>query len=106
MDVPTACYTAMRLTKYFTLLFFCLSAPTMASSSYPQHSGDSPFSFSIVAEPSAEFPLSDRQPGTLDSYKFSDSEQYQIQVELPVSRYVEMLQKRYQMALFHPRQGW
>jgi len=60
----------------------------MASSSYPQHSGDSPFSFSIIAEPSAEFPLSDRQPGTLDSYKFSDSEQYQIQVELPVSRYI------------------
>ncbi|WP_019527987.1 hypothetical protein [Dasania marina] len=55
---------------------------------YPPHSGNSPFDFTIIGDPSAEYQISDKSSGNLDRYQPSDSRDYQISVSLPIKRYV------------------
>ena len=41
-----------------------------AANSFPPHQGDSPWSFSVIAEPSDTFVVNDRDSATIDRYLF------------------------------------
>lgn len=68
--------------------FLLTSLAANSNNLYPPHIGDSPFDFTIIGNPSAEFQISDRNAGNLDYYRPADSRDYQITVNLPISRYV------------------
>lgn len=57
-----------------------------AASSFPPHRGDSPWSFTVVTEPSDTFVVNDRDSGTIDVYLFRP--QGPIVIDVRVRRYV------------------
>ena len=71
-----------------TLLPWLLSgaAPLFAASSFPPHQGDSPWSFTVIAEPSDTFVVNDRDSSTIDQFLFRS--QGPIVIDVPIRRYV------------------
>src|SRR3954464_6143950 len=58
----------------------------LAGGSFPAHRGDSPWSFTIVAEPSDTFVVNDTDSGTIDTFLFRS--EGPIVIEVPIHRYV------------------
>jgi hypothetical protein len=71
-----------------TLLPWFLSgaAPLFAASSFPPHQGDSPWSFTVIAEPSDTFVVNDRDSSTIDQYLFRS--QGPIVIDVRIRRYI------------------
>jgi triacylglycerol esterase/lipase EstA (alpha/beta hydrolase family) len=57
-----------------------------AASSFPPHSGDSPWSFTVIEEPSSTFVVNDTDSSTIDTYLFRP--EGPIVIDLPIRRYV------------------
>ena len=57
-----------------------------SAGSFPAHRGDSPWSFTVVAEPSSRFVVNDRDSGSIDVYMFR-SDGF-IVIDVPIRRYV------------------
>jgi hypothetical protein len=68
-----------------TLIFFT-DMTAYADASFPEHSGDSPWSFTVVAEPSDTFVVNDTDSATIDTVLFSKDGS--IYIDVPIRRYV------------------
>ncbi len=70
------------------LLSVLLLTPHMAlaKSSFPPHQGDSPWSFTVIEEPSDTFVVNDADSSTIDLYLFRL--QGPIIIDVPIRRYV------------------
>jgi hypothetical protein len=78
-----------KLLLFAPLLFlFFTTVVSQAQTLYPPHSGQSPVAFDSIAKPGSSFSVSDRQPGVLDEYLFRDNNEFQIEIEIPIERYV------------------
>lgn len=62
------------------------AAASFAANSFPPHQGDSPWSFSVIAEPSDTFVVNDRESATIDRYLFRS--EGPIVIDVRVRRYV------------------
>jgi hypothetical protein len=62
------------------------AVPCLAASSFPPHQGDSPWSFTVIAEPSDTFVVNDTDSGTIDRYLFRS--EGPIVIDVPVRRYI------------------
>lgn len=69
-----------------SLLLALSPAAAGADASFPSHQGDSPWSFTVVAEPSDTFVVNDADSGTIDRYLFRP--QGPIVIDVPIRRYV------------------
>ena len=70
-------------------LLACLlsgAGPLLAASSFPPHQGDSPWSFTVIAEPSDTFVVNDTDSSTIDRFLFRS--EGPIVIDVPVRRYV------------------
>jgi hypothetical protein len=66
--------------------FLSGAAPALAASSFPPHQGDSPWSFTVIAEPSDTFVVNDTDSATIDQFLFRS--QGPIVIDVPIRRYV------------------
>ena len=62
------------------------SAALHAAPSYPAHRGDSPWSFTAIAEPSSRFVVNDTDSNTIDVYLLRS--QGPILIDIPLRRYI------------------
>jgi hypothetical protein len=76
----------MRVLLVAFLLVFVLQETSWAAGSFPPHRGDSPWSFTVIAEPSSRFVVNDTDSSTIDTYLFRS--QGPILIDVPIRRYV------------------
>ncbi len=71
-----------------SLLAWLLSGagPLLAASSFPPHQGSSPWSFTVIAEPSDTFVVNDTDSSTIDRFLFRS--EGPIVIDVPVRRYI------------------
>jgi hypothetical protein len=62
------------------------AAPVHGAGSFPAHRGDSPWSFTVIAEPSSRFVVNDTDSASIDVYLFGS--QGPIVIDVPIRRYV------------------
>jgi hypothetical protein len=62
------------------------ASPAWPAGSFPAHRGDSPWSFTVVAEPSSRFVVNDTDSGSIDVYLFRS--EGPISIDVPMRRYV------------------
>jgi hypothetical protein len=74
----------VRTTVLLGTVLCCASA--YAANTFPPHQGDSPWSFSVIAEPSDTFVVNDRESATIDRYLFRS--EGPIVIDVRVRRYV------------------
>lgn len=67
-------------------LLALFSGAASAAASFPDHRGDSPWSFTVIAEPSDTFVVNDADSGTIDQFLFRP--QGPIVIDVPIRRYV------------------
>lgn len=60
---------------------------------YPEQRGVSTYLFDSFGTPNGSYSVSDYSPNNLDTYKSWNFNEYQIEVELPITRYIPDLQK-------------
>src|SRR3954447_13012800 len=63
-----------------------VSPAVFAAGSFPPHQGSSPWSFTIIGEPSDTFVVNDTDSGTIDQFLFRS--QGPITIRVPIRRYV------------------
>ena len=68
------------------LLVLLNGSAAFSAGSFPPHRGDSPWSFTVIAEPSSRFVVNDTDSGTIDVYLFRS--QGPIVIDVPIRRYV------------------
>ncbi|HET8647906.1 MAG TPA: hypothetical protein VFO85_20590 [Vicinamibacteria bacterium] len=76
----------LRKTLAAAAAVLAVSGSALAASSFPPHRGDSPWSFTVVSEPSDTFVVNDRDSSTIDTYLFRP--QGPIVIDVRVRRYV------------------
>jgi pimeloyl-ACP methyl ester carboxylesterase len=62
------------------------AAPVSAAGTFPPHRGDSPWSFTVIAEPSSRFVVNDTDSASIDVYLVRDQDP--IVIDVPIRRYV------------------
>jgi len=70
---------------FFTILFF-VQKSLFAEASFRPHLGESPWSFTVISEPSDTFVVNDTDSATIDQVLFS--EDGSIYIDVPIRRYV------------------
>lgn len=70
---------------FFTILFF-VQKSLFAEASFRPHLGESPWSFTVVAEPSDTFVVNDTDSATIDKVLFNKDGS--IYIDVPIRRYV------------------
>lgn len=76
----------MRLGTLGLVCVLLAASPAWSAGSFPPHRGDSPWSFTVVAEPSSRFVVNDTDSGSIDVYLFRS--QGPIAIDVPIRRYV------------------
>jgi hypothetical protein len=76
----------MRRAAMGLVLVVLTAAPAGAAGTFPPHRGDSPWSFTVIAEPSSRFVVNDTDSGSIDVYLFRS--QGPIVIDVPIRRYV------------------
>ncbi len=76
----------MRRAAMGLALVVLATPPAHAAGSFRPHRGDSPWSFTVIAEPSSRFVVNDTDSGSIDVYLFRD--QGPIAIDVPIRRYV------------------
>jgi len=76
----------MRAASVFLCTVFFTPAAVLAAGSFPPHQGTSPWSFTIIGEPSDTFVVNDTDSATIDQFLFRS--QGPITIQVPIRRYV------------------
>ena len=76
----------MRRAAMGLALVVLATPPADAAGTFRPHRGDSPWSFTVIAEPSSRFVVNDTDSGSIDVYLFRD--QGPIAIDVPIRRYV------------------
>jgi hypothetical protein len=77
---------SMRVAAVFLCTVFLTPAAVLAAGSFPPHRGDSPWSFTIIGEPSDTFVVNDTDSPSIDRFLFRA--QGPISIQVPIRRYV------------------
>ena len=75
-----------RFWPYVIGIAFTCAVPVRASGTFPPHQGESPWSFTTVAEPSSRFVVNDTDSSTIDVYLLRS--QGPIVIDVPIRRYL------------------